>query len=66
MSQKEDFEKKLEEIQYQIHMIQIPDSRGVFLSVSIGAVIVRKQTVEKAMSRADKVMYIAKKQKIPL
>ena len=24
----EDFEKKLEEIQYQIHMIQIPDSRG--------------------------------------
>ncbi|WP_303873520.1 diguanylate cyclase [Eubacterium ramulus] len=59
----EDFEKKLEEIQYQIHMIQIPDSRGVFLSVSIGAVIARKQTVEKAMSRADKVMYIAKKQK---
>ena len=44
-------------------MIQIPDSRGVFLSVSIGAVIARKQTVEKAMSRADKVMYIAKKQK---
>ena len=59
----EDFEKKLEEIQYQIHMIQVPDSRGVFLSVSIGAVIVRKQTVEKAMFRADKVMYIAKKRK---
>lgn len=59
----EDFEKKLEEIQYQIHMIQVPDSRGVFLSVSIGAVIARKQTVEKAMFRADKVMYIAKKRK---
>ena len=60
---KEHFQKKLEEIQYQIHMIQVPDSRGVFLSVSIGGVIAKKQTVEKAMFRADKVMYVAKKRK---
>ena len=59
----ENFEKKLEEIQYQIHMIQIPDSRGVFLSVSIGGVIARKQTVESAVSKADKIMYVAKQRK---
>lgn len=57
------FEQKLNEILYHIRMIQIPESKNLYLSVSIGAVMAKNQAVEEVMPKADKLMYEAKETK---
>lgn len=59
----ESFEEKLWEIQHKIYAEHISDCRELHLSVSIGGVMLKEQTVEKMISRADRMMYQAKKQK---
>lgn len=57
------FEQKLNEILYHIRMIQIPESKNLYLSVSIGAVMAKNQAVEEVVPKADKLMYEAKETK---
>ncbi|MCI6536713.1 MAG: diguanylate cyclase [Lachnospiraceae bacterium] len=57
------FEQKLNEILYHIRLVQIPESKNLYLSVSIGAVMAREQVVEEVMPKADKLMYEAKQTK---
>ncbi len=57
------FEQKLNEILYHIRLVQIPESKNMYLSVSIGAVMAKKQRVEDAMKKADRLMYEAKRTK---
>jgi len=57
------FEQKLNEILYHIRLIQILESKNLYLSVSIGAVMAKNQRVEDAMQKADKLMYEAKQTK---
>ena len=57
------FEQKLNEILYHIRLVQIPESKNLYLSVSIGAVMAENQCVEEVMSKADKLMYDAKQTK---
>lgn len=57
------FEQKLNEILYHIRMVQIPESKNLYLSVSVGAVMAKNQAVEEVMPKADKLMYEAKETK---
>lgn len=59
----EAFEEKLWEIQHRIYAEHLSDCRELRLSVSIGGVMLKEQSVEKMVSRADRMMYQAKKQK---
>ena len=52
-----------DEILYHIRMIQIPESKNLYLSVSIGAVMAKNQAVEEVVPKADKLMYEAKETK---
>lgn len=60
------FEQKLNEILYHIRMIQIPESKNLYLSVSIGAVMAKNQAVEEVVPKADKLCMKQKRQKIQL
>ena len=57
------FDKKLDEICKRLHQEKLPESIGFQLSVSMGGLVVTDQTVELALSRADKLMYQAKMKK---
>ena len=57
------FEQKLNEILYHIRLVQILESKNLYLSVSIGAVMAENQCVEEVMPKADKLMYDAKQTK---
>ncbi len=61
--EEETFNKKLEEIKNNIHSADIPGYTRLKLSVSIGGVIAKNETVEGAVARADKLMYQAKNEK---
>lgn len=57
------WEKVLRRLINQISKITIPGYAAIKVSVSVGAVICDDETVEAAVSRADKLMYRAKKRK---
>ncbi len=57
------WEKVLRRLINQISKITIPEFAAIKVSVSVGAVICDDETVEAAVSRADKLMYRAKKRK---
>ena len=61
--EEETFNKKLEEIKNNIRSADIPGYTRLKLSVSIGGVIAKNETVEDAVARADKLMYQAKNEK---
>ena len=61
--EEETFNKKLEELKNNIHSADIPGYTRLKLSVSIGGVIAKNETVEDAVARADKLMYQAKNEK---
>ena len=54
-------EKRLTDIQNKVHSAVVAGNPNVKLSVSIGGVLCKKdETIEEAVSRADKLMYQAK------
>ncbi len=57
------FEQKLNEILYHIRLVQIPQIKNLYLSVSIGAVMAKNQCVEDVVKKADNLMYEAKRTK---
>lgn len=57
------FEQKLKEIRNMISIEPIPECRKLLISVSIGGAMARDQEVKDMISRADRVMYQAKKKK---
>lgn len=59
----ENFVQKLKQIQTQIHEAQVPGYAKMRLSVSVGGVLSRNETIGEAMMRADKLMYLAKERK---
>ncbi len=59
----EAFESMLKKIQKQVYNEQIPGFESLKLSVSIGGVMAANSSVEEAVIKADKMMYIAKNQK---
>ena len=61
--EEETFNKKLEELKNNIRSADIPGYTRLKLSVSIGGVIAKNETVEDAVARADKLMYQAKNEK---
>ena len=61
--EEEDFVQKLKQIQTQIHEAQVPGYSKMRLSVSVGGVLTRDETIGEAAMRADKLMYLAKERK---
>lgn len=59
----QEFKEKLEQIREAISQTIIPDFSKLQIEVSIGGVITDDETVESAIGRADKLMYIAKNRK---
>lgn len=59
----QEFKEKLEQIHEAISQTIIPDFSKLQIEVSIGGVITDDETVESAIGRADKLMYIAKNRK---
>ena len=59
----QEFKEKLEQIHETISQTIIPDFSKLQIEVSIGGVITDDETVESAIGRADKLMYIAKNRK---
>ena len=57
------FDKKLHQIQEKINESAVPGYPGLHLSVSIGGLISEGETLEKAVDRADHLMYQAKNRK---
>ena len=55
--------QKLQKLQKKLNTAIVPGYSGLRLSVSIGAVVSGKETIEQAVSRADKFMYKAKNHK---
>lgn len=55
-----DFPKKLRVIQEKIRCANVPGYTKMQLSVSMGGVLARGETIENAVSRADHLMYQAK------
>ena len=55
--------QKLQQLQKKLNTAIVPGYSGLRLSVSIGAVVSGKETIEQAVSRADKFMYKAKNHK---
>ena len=55
--------QKLQQLQKKLNQAIVPGYSGLRLSVSIGAVVSGKETMEQAVSRADKLMYKAKNHK---
>ena len=58
---KDAFDKKLNQIQKQLHETTLEAYPGISLSVSIGGVTTVEETVGTALERADRLMYQAKK-----
>ena len=58
---KDAFDKKLNQIQKQLHQTTVEGYPGISLSVSIGGVTTVEETVGTALERADRLMYQAKK-----
>ena len=58
---KDAFDKKLNQIQQQLHQTVVDGYPGIYLSVSIGGVTTVEETVGTALERADRLMYQAKK-----
>ena len=58
-----DFVQKLHTIQEEIHQTRIQEYKKIRLSVSIGGVRMKEETLEEAVNRADHFMYQAKTQK---
>ena len=58
-----DFVQKLRMIQEEIHQTRIQEYEKIRLSVSIGGVRMKEETLEEAVNRADHFMYQAKIQK---
>ena len=58
---KDAFDKKLNQIQQQLHQTVVDGYPGIYLSVSIGGVTTEEETVGTALERADRLMYQAKK-----
>ncbi|MFR1660177.1 diguanylate cyclase [Gallintestinimicrobium sp.] len=58
---KDAFDKKLNQIQEQLHQTTLDGYPGISLSVSIGGVTTVEETVGTALERADRLMYQAKK-----
>ena len=58
---KDAFDKKLNQIQQQLHQTGVDGYPGIYLSVSIGGVTTVEETVGTALERADRLMYQAKK-----
>ena len=58
-----DFVQKLHTIQEEIHQTRIQEYKKIRLSVSIGGVRMKEETLEEAINRADHFMYQAKTQK---
>ncbi len=58
---KDAFDKKLDQIQQQLHQTVVDGYPGIYLSVSIGGVTTVEETVGTALERADRLMYQAKK-----
>ena len=59
----ETFVQKLQMLQKKLNTASVPGYSGLRISVSIGAVVSGKESIEQAVSRADKLMYRAKNQK---
>ena len=59
----EAFEKTLEQIRRQIYEARIPTHPDLRLSVSVGGVVCRGESIKAAVFRADKNMYQAKSRK---
>lgn len=59
----ENFVQKLKQIQSQIHEAQVPGYSKMRLSVSVGGVLTRDETIGEAAMRADQLMYLAKQRK---
>ena len=57
------FEKKLNQIQKKIYESSVPGYPGLRLSASIGGLISEGETLERAVDRADHLMYQAKNRK---
>lgn len=58
---KDAFDKKLNQIQKQLHQTTLDGYPGISLSVSIGGVTTVEETVGNTLERADRLMYQAKK-----
>lgn len=58
---KDAFDKKLNQIQKQLHQTTLDGYPGISLSVSIGGVTTLEETVGNTLERADRLMYQAKK-----
>lgn len=59
----ETFVQKLQLLQKKLNTAIVPGYSGLRISVSIGAVVSGKESIEQAVSRADKLMYRAKNHK---
>lgn len=61
--QEESFERKLERIRSQVRMARVKGYNKLQLSISIGAVVSMTETGEVSVTKADRLMYIAKSSK---
>lgn len=61
--QEESFERKLERIRSQVRMARLKGYNKLQLSISIGAVVSMTETREVSVTKADRLMYIAKSSK---
>lgn len=61
--QEESFERKLERIRSQVRMARVKGYNKLQLSISIGAVVSMTETREVSVTKADRLMYIAKSSK---
>lgn len=57
------FDRKLRDIRRQISSVEMPESIGSRLSVSIGAVMAEDEQIRDAIAKADRYMYQAKSHK---
>mgnify|MGYP004461329115 FL=1 len=57
------FEDRLHKIQNEVDLARVEGYQGLRISVSIGGVLADDETVEEAVLRADKLMYLAKNKK---
>ena len=61
--QEESFERKLERIRSQVRMARVKGYNKLQLSISIGAVVSMTEIREVSVTKADRLMYIAKSSK---
>lgn len=58
------FEDRLHKIQNEVDLARVEGYQGLRISVSIGGVLADDETVEEAVLRADKLMYLQKTKRI--